>query len=168
MNKRVGTLFLVALLFLTGGCGSAQHKAKVEGGFTLNRDMKIRVADVSNDTGNVSDVDMIGLLWDGLSEALRKQNLLWSKDVGSPQLQIEAHIIKYQKGSAWQRYLTPGFGSTVLAVRCDLKNGQQVVATVEAKRIVAFGDGLTIGAWKKVFAGVAEDVVKEFVNKLHG
>jgi len=161
-------LLLILALMAVWSCGTAQKDLKATSGFVLTADTRIVVADVSNDTGQVFDVDVIGLFWDALSEALRKQNLLWTKGSAGTPLRLEAHILKYQQGNALERWLTPGFGKTLLAVRCDLKEGIQVLATVEARQSIAFGDGPLMGAWKKVFASVAEQTVEELRTRMGG
>jgi hypothetical protein len=167
MIKRTLLFVITVTLFIAWGCGSARQTGKVAGGVSLPPGLKIKVADVSNDTGKVFDVDLIGLFWDGLNDELRKQSLLWTKDTPGTPLLLEAHIIKYQKGDDIQRLLVPGLGSTVLTVKCNLKEGDQVVGTVEAQRKIAYGDALTIRVWKKIFTSVAEDTVKELRIKLH-
>ena len=161
-------LLLILVLMAVWSCGTAQKDLKATSGFVLTADTRIVVADVSNDTDQVFDVDVIGLFWDALSEALRKQNLLWTKGSAGTPLRLEAHISKYKKGNALERWLTPGFGKTLLAVRCDLKEGMQVLATVEAQQSIAFGDGPLMGAWKKVFANVAEETVAELRIRMGG
>jgi hypothetical protein len=169
MFRKILLTILVVMLVASWGCGSAHHTGKADSDFVLRPDIKIKVADVSNDTLTVSDVDMIGLLWDGLNQELHKESLLWTKNTPTSPLLLEAHIIKYQKGDDIQRMLLPGFGSTVLAVRCDVKDGDRVVATVEARQKVAYGDAMmTIKVWKKIFASVSEDAVKELRAKLRG
>lgn len=161
-------LLLILVLMAIWSCGTAQKDLKVTSGFVLTPDTKIVVADVSNDTGQVFDVDLIGLLWDALSEALRKQNLLWTKGSAGTPLRLEAHVLKYKKGNVLERWLTPGFGTTLLAVGCDLKEGMQILATVEARQSIAFGDGPLMGAWKKIFASVAEETVEELRTRMGG
>jgi hypothetical protein len=94
--------------------------------------------------------------------------MLWTQDIGGTPLLIEAHIIKYKKGDDIQRWFMPGFGSTALSVRCDVKDGDTLVATVEVQRSIAYGDGIEFRAWKKIFAKVAEDAVRELRTRLRG
>jgi hypothetical protein len=44
----------------------------------------------------------------------------------------------------------------------------QVLATVEARRSISFGDGPLMGAWKKIFASVAEETVQELRTRMGG
>ena len=167
VRKVLMTLVAIALV-AAWGCGTARHSAKVESGAALRPDVRIKVVDVSNDSKNLPDVDMIGLLWDSLKEQLHKETMLWTQDTGGTPLLMEAHIIKYKKGDDIERWFLPGFGSTVLSVRCDVKDGDTLVATVEVQRSIAYGDGIEFRAWKKIFAKVAEDAVRELRTKLRG
>jgi hypothetical protein len=168
VEKLLRHLLLILVLMAVWSCGTAQKDLKATSGFILTPDTRIVVADVSNDTGQVVDVDVIGLFWDALSEALRKQNLLWTKGSAGTPLKLEAHLLKYKKGNALERWLIPGFGKTLLAVRCDLKEGMQVLAAVEARRSISFGDGPLMGAWKKIFTSVAEETVEELRTGMGG
>ena len=168
-------LILIPALFLMlaplTGCGTSKsvEKEAVAGPrVAVPTSVKIRVVDVSNNTEELFDVDVIGLLWNSLDDSLRKRELLW-KDAPSSAapLHLEAHIVKYQKGSVFMRPVMPIWGKTVLAVRCDLKEGDRVINTVESKETITYGSGVfTINAWKKVFATVAEDVITQLSGKL--
>ena len=62
----------------------------------------------------------------------------------------------------------PGWGTTVFAVRVDLKDvtGTKDLGHVEARRIVGFGGLLTVEAWKTIVTNIARDVVKELQAKI--
>ncbi len=126
---------------------------------------KVRVADVFNDTHKVYDVDVIGLLWNGIEDSLKKRGMLWSPSAGGEPYVMEGHVVHFKKGMLAERFL-PYLGDTVLAVRVELSQGGRHIATIESKRKIAFGRGtLTRSAWKKIFEEVSEDVVKQAVNK---
>jgi hypothetical protein len=141
------------------GCATTRAEKPQEIPQVSHSATSIKVVRVTNDSGAISDVDVIGLLWDALEGSLKKKGLLWNRESPGQPFRLEAHIVQYQKGSAWERWLLPGFGSTILAVTCELKDGAQVIATVKSREKVATGDGLTIGAWKGIFSSVAEEVV---------
>ncbi len=126
---------------------------------------KVRVADVFNDTHQVHDVDVIGLLWGGIEDALKKKGMLWTpKTEGEPYV-MECHILYFKKGELAERFL-PRLGDTVLEVRVELSRGGTHLATIESKRRIAFGKGtITRNAPKKVFNEVAKDVVDQAVKK---
>ena len=166
-------LILAIFLILTPlvGCGTSKSAEKelIAGpSVAVSRSVKIRVVDVSNNTEELFDVDVIGLLWSSLDDSLRKRSLLWKDDPSSTApLKLEAHIVKYQKGSVFMRPVMPMWGKTVLSVRCDLKEGDRVIHSVESKETISYGSGVfTVNAWRKIFAAVAEDVVTQLSGKL--
>ncbi len=166
------SILLIALIFLACflcAC-SRGSKQEVYSGMSApvvaSSPIKVRVLDVSNDTHEVFDVDVIGLLWNGLQDSLRKRGMLWTPDLGGNPYIIEAHVVKYKKGSMAYRW-APYFGDTLLVVKCDIRDENRQIATIEAKRKVSFGSGtFTAGAWRKVFEEVSEEVISEAVRKL--
>jgi len=169
--RRLGESRIFLLCFLPiflWGCGAAKREIQVERDFVLQPGMKIQVADVSNETGEIFDVDVIGLLWDALEAKLHQEELLWTGNPRTAPLQMEAFVREYSKGNALQRWTMPGLGSTVLDARVDLKAGDVLIASVEIYRKIGTGDGLTIGGWRKVFGEVAEDVVTQLRTQLAG
>jgi hypothetical protein len=166
------TCFLLIALMLGGfaACSGKRDEVSVEKSqmvFPVKQNVKIRVVDVSNDTGKIFDVDVIGMLWNGLDQSLRKRGLLWTEDSSVVPLRLEAHILKYSKGNVFARNLVPLWGKTELAVRCDLKEGDREVATIENKETISIGhEGLTVGAWRKIFTVVSEKVVNQLANKI--
>jgi hypothetical protein len=168
MLKKLLPALMVLTLTAVSGCGKSSQSTTVDNPAVPHSSIRIKVMDVSNDSKALPDVDMIGLLWDSLKEQLAKDGMLWTKDwVGTPLL-MEARIIGYQRGDDIQRWVAPGFGSTKLAVRCEVKDGDRLVATVETKRSIGFGDGIQFRAWRKIYSQVAEDVVRELRTKLRG
>lgn len=164
MKKMMLTLLF---LFLSGcllGCGSTPEQP----GPTERQlpNVKIKVMDVSNSTPELYDVDVIGMLWSGLDESLKRRGMLWTGQAGSAPMSMTATILKYQKGSAWYRWVLPMYGKTILTVQCEVTKDGRNLMTVEANKQVSFGDGtFTRGAWRKVFAEVAEDLVSQVAAK---
>jgi len=159
MNKVKLLLVFLSIVGLIWGCQSTQPKVNLEGKIQLPPGSKVHVEEVANDTKEILDVDVIGLFWDALNLALRKKSLLWLGEPGVRPLQLQAHVLKYKKGNAVQRWTMPGFGSTVLDARIDLKDGDRLLGSIAVHRTVATGDGLTRGGWRKVFTDAAEDAI---------
>jgi hypothetical protein len=126
---------------------------------------KVKVADVSNDTHQVFDVDVIGLMWEGVEDALKKRGMLMEQGTeGEPYL-IAVHIIKFEKGNLCVRWL-PCAGDTILVVRAEVKRGGTQLAAIELKRKIAYGKGtFTRHAVKKIFDQVSEEIVDQAVKK---
>jgi hypothetical protein len=167
MNRKIRFLAMVFFALFLFACHRGGHDEIVVGPYTpaISSPIKIRVADVWNDTHQVFDVDVIGLLWSGLDDSLKKRGMLWSQEMGGRYYTLEAHVVDYKKGSAPARLL-PWVGDTLLTVQCSLKDGDKQLASIESKRKLSFGNGtLTRGAWRKVFAEVSEDVIAQAVRK---
>ena len=126
---------------------------------------KVRVADIFNDTHQVYDVDVIGLMWNGIDDSLKKRGMLWTADARGEPYIMEGHVVYFKKGGMPERFL-PRLGDTVLAVKVELSQGGRHIATIESKRKITFGRGtITRNAWQKVFEEVTEDVVQQAVKK---
>ncbi|MGA2224281.1 MAG: hypothetical protein ABSH41_07565 [Syntrophobacteraceae bacterium] len=125
---------------------------------------KVRVTDVSNDTHEVYDVDVIGLLWNGLEDSLKKRGMLWTPQLEGEPYVMEGHVVYFKKGGGDTRWL-PYVGNTVLTVRVELSQGGRHLASIESKHKIAYGSGtFTRNAWKKIFEQVSEDVVNQAVK----
>ncbi len=163
MKKKLLCYFaLVLMVAALWGCSRNREELLPPTVTPAVSSIKIRVVDVSNDTRELYDVDVIGMMWTALEDSLKKRGMLWTPDDSGLPLMLEAHILKYQGGSVWLRPVLPIWGKTVLTTKCDLKREAQVVASAEAKRSITFGnETFTVGAWRKIFAGVAEDLVSQ-------
>lgn len=166
--KSLRMLLAIALMVgLVCGCGRARDDTPVQSVPVMRQDVRIRVVDVSNKTGKLYDVDTIGLLWNGLEESLRNKGLLWTGDTGIPVMTLRADILKYQKGSVFLRPVLPMWGKTILKVKCDLKEGDRVVASAESSRTISVGkEGFSFDAWKGIYRTVAEDLVNQLAHKM--
>ena len=163
-------LALITISITSAGCGAVSHETKLIETYVPPPRALIEVGQVTNSTGQVPKVDdkvvdIERMLADALAERLQKEDFLWSQGAG-PKLVLNSQITEYDPGDAFKRWLMPGWGSTVVAVECDLRDGDQVVGTLRARRTVSFGGAYTIGAWKTVFGSIAEDVVKELRTKI--
>jgi len=126
---------------------------------------KVKVADVSNDTHQVFDVDIIGLMWSGVEDALKRRGMLLEQGTEAEPYLIEVHIVKFEKGNLCVRWL-PCAGDTILVVRAQLTRGGSQLATIELKRKIAYGKGtFTRHAVKKIFDQVTEEIVDQAVKK---
>ena len=166
MNRKIRFLAVVLFALFLCSCNKG-HDEIISGPYTpaISSPVKVRVTDVWNDTHQVFDVDIIGLLWSGLEESLKKRGMLWSPDMGDHYLILEAHVLDYKKGSMAGR-LVPYAGDAVLSVRCTLRDGSRELATIESKRKFSFGNGtFTRSAWRQVFWDVSEDVTAQAVRK---
>jgi len=69
------------------------------------------------------------------------------------------------KGDAFQRWLVPGVGSTVLEVHAELREADRPVGAA-ARRPADAGGGYTIGVWKSIFGQIAGDLTENVSAQL--
>lgn len=168
MNRQIRVFAVLFCVLVICSCNKGRGDDIVVGPYTpaVSSPTKISVIDVSNDTQKVFDVDVIGLLWTGLEDSLKKRGMLWNGEARGAPYSIVAHVLEYRKGSAPGRLL-PYYGDTVLSIRCELKSGDRQLAVIETKRKISYGqDMLTRGAWRNIFADVAEEVISQAIRKL--
>lgn len=158
-------LLIVLLMAIVSGCGSVNHKLSLLDDYTLQPRTKIEVGKVTNETGKAFDIDIEQMLTEAFAEVLRKEKLLPVGGEGH-RLVLTIRIVEYEKGSAFKRWLLPGWGSTVISIEGDLRDVDQVVGSFQARRTVSIGGGFTIGEWRKIFASIAKDVVKDLRSKI--
>ena len=162
-----GVLCCAAMAIGLSGCGTVKHSATFAPSFNPAPATKLAVSKPVNSTGESYDVDITGMLEQALRNALEKSGLLeQTKTKGD--LLLDTSIVGYLKGNAFKRWLLPGWGGTLLEVRCTLKSQQDGTAlgTVEALRTVSAGGGYTVGAWRTICDSLAEDVVTELRAKI--
>ncbi len=171
MRKKIRLLALVFIPLLMFACHrGGKGDIKAGGDIYTPKPVvfspyKVKVADVFDDTHQVFDVDIIGLLWNGIDDSLKKRGMLWTPNAEGEPYVMEGHVVYFKKGGMAERFL-PRLGDTVLEVRVELSQGGRHIATIESKRKIAFGKGtITRDAWKKIFEEVSEDVVQQAVKK---
>jgi hypothetical protein len=147
------------------GCGAVQHKVTFKDSYSLRPETKIDIGQVKNECTETFDVNVEQMLKDALANQLSKEAMLWDGG-SSTKLVLNSKVIEYAKGNAFKRWLLPGWGTTVLTIQCDLKDGDEVVGSAEARRTISFGGGYTIGAWQTIFNSVAKDVVKDLNSQI--
>ena len=165
--KRYFCLFaFVLMLSALTGCGSKHEELQMMPNPIPVSSLKVRVTDVSNNTTEVFEVDVIGLLWNSLDDSLKKRGMLWKPDSEGAPLSLEAHVTRYQEGSAWLRPCFPYWGRTLLVVKAELKDQGRVVGTAEATGKFTLGSGtFTRDGGQKIFAPVAEDIVSQILSR---
>lgn len=165
MNWSTQVVSLLFFILTMAGCGTVQHSLTLTPGYQLKSGTRVDVAEVLNETGENFNVDIQKLLADALTEELRRRSLLWGGEA-SPHIKVTSKIVDYKPGNAFQRWLLPGWGSTVLTVHGELWEGGNVIGSAEARRTVSIGGGYTIGAWRTIFTSLAKDIVGDLRKKM--
>ena len=166
-RKAVCCFAFVLMAVALWGCGGTRQDLLMPAEAPVVSNIKIRVVDVSNDTRELYEIDVIGMMWAALDDSLRKRGMLWTPDAPGLPLILDAHVLNYQEGNVWLRPILPMWGKTVLTIKGDLRDAGQVIASAETKQSYSFGhETFTVGAWRKIFAGAAEDLVGQLVRGL--
>ena len=100
-NPFSALVFIAIFMFAChrGGTGNIQVTGDIYGPKeVINSPYKVRVSDVSNDTHQVYDVDVIGLLWNGLEDSLKKRGMLWTPQSEGEPYVMEGHVEYFRKG----------------------------------------------------------------------
>ena len=156
----------IFMIFAASGCGTIHHTLDFQNNYVPQADTKIEVGPVANETGDKFDIDIEKMMATALTDKLREKKLMWEGKDGS-KLTTKCNIVEYRKGDAFKRWLMPGWGSTALAVYCDLSDSTNVVGIISARRTVDAGGGYTIGAWEKVFGQLAMDIVEDVQSHIN-
>ena len=163
----MATAAFMIVLILFAGCANVQHQAKLDKTYLPKEDVSIRVDKVVNDTGFDFDIDIETKLADALEDKLLEEDLLWLGGEEPAALSMESRIVGYRKGSAFKRWMMPGWGATQLSIRCELKDGKgNKVGSAMASREIVAGGLYTVGAWQTVFNDVAHDVAVDLRTQI--
>lgn len=146
-------------------CGSVQHKVDFKSGYAPKQGTKIEVGKVTNETGSQPQVNIEQLLRDSLAARLKKDNMLF-EGTGDERMTVDTKILEYSEGDAFKRWLLPGWGATVLTIQSDLREGENLIGSVDARRTVSAGGLYTVGAWKTIFDDLSNDIVTELMTKI--
>jgi hypothetical protein len=153
--------FGLAFISLLSGCSTTSNIAVLDEA-ALQSEFSIDTVEVTNNTGQVFDIDIEAMLTSALVEELNSQGL--SLKSGFP-YSLDVSIIQYEKGNAFSRWLVPGMGATILSVEARITDEEDNVLTQsQATRSIGAGGGYTIGAWRRVFGEVADSLIDDVVS----
>jgi hypothetical protein len=171
-RNRVSPWMIVILLIgaLSGCATTGGTKGSFESGLLPKKGAAVDLGTVSILEGKSYEVDAAGLLREAITEALRKQGLDQARDGQESRFVLSAQVLDYEMGDAFKRWLLPGYGSTILAVRGELTEAKTGASagTIEHKRGIYIGGVFTIGAWKTIFQSVADDMAKDLKIRIDG
>jgi uncharacterized lipoprotein YajG len=156
------SLLLACLLVLWAGCATPT-KTKVVASGLPRAGAKVTVGSVTNETGKKFEFDVEAALRDALAKCLAQRQLRADSSAAPGDLLLRTRITDYRPGSAFKRWVAPGWGATVLAISAELFDHatQALVAQVEYQRSVAVGGFYTLGAERYIFDHLAADVAHD-------
>ena len=168
-NRRAGYLVLAAI-FLVSGCATTGSGTGPAKSLEHLADYQYSVGQISIPEGANYEIDAAGMLRSAMESSLEDKGLLIDEASSASRYVINANILDYEMGSAFKRWLLPGYGSTILSVYTEIIDPQKnaSVAKLEHRQMIGAGGFYTIGAWEDVFASVADDIVTDIERKISG
>ncbi len=163
------SFFAASLCLPFIACGTTNRNVKLNEGYRCPAGMKVEVPPATNATGkNFEQIDIGKTLSEELVKALVNEGINADSTAQGNRLSLPCRIAEYDPGDAFKRWLWPTYGSTVLDVKCVLREVEtdKTVGTAEARHTVDAGGAYTIGAWKYIFTDLAKDITKELKTKL--
>ena len=108
------TCTALTILWISG-CGTVNTTSDFRGNL-LAADSRFSVGQVTNQSGvEVPEVNLTQLLKDALAKELEEMKMLATTD--SNGLVIDATIVEYQEGSAFKRWLLPGWAAIFVTTK---------------------------------------------------
>jgi len=179
---RCSLVALTVLLLVTGCATEPQPQLVTDPGVSLAGYKELEVAPAVNNTGQTFDFDFVSVFTEDLKSALQAKGYHVSNVNGSTPdaLIVQCTFVTYSPGNATERMV--GAGTTEATVKTtvvDKKSGKAVGDMVTTKKI---GGGFpllcpacavivaasTIGEYKRILQGVADDVASAIDNKIKG
>ncbi len=124
---------------------------------------KVVVGGITNQTGKTFDFAVEEEFRAVLAKELQKKDLLAAATPGAGDFVLNLDLTEFRPGNPFKRWVLPGWGCTVLAVKGGLceQNGGKVVAEIDHQRTVAAGGLYTIGAEHYILNNVAYDLASD-------
>jgi len=161
--------FVLQLWLFTAVTGCATPSTmKGESDLLPKPGARVELHSVTNVSGKNFDVDAVGLLRKAMQTALSDEQLAWAAGDNPEHFIVNLEVTHYRPGNAFKRWLLPGYGSTVLAVRGKLSDASTgaVAASIDYQRSVHAGGAFTIGAWETIFQTVADDLAQDLKTRI--
>ena len=170
-EKRAATILVCFWCFLLAGCGTAVHTAKFEPGFVPSETLLVSIGEITNVSPPYPDDEKVELnpleeLRTQLQQKLQEKGMLASSGSAGTTYVLNPEIREYRPGSAFKRWLWPGYGSTILWVESVLREGDKKIGEISTRHTVDAGGAYTAGAYQSIFGAVAEDIVADLKKKL--
>ena len=170
-EKRAATILVFFWCFLLAACGTATHTAKFEPGFVPSETSVVSIGEITNVSPPYPDDEKVELkpadeLRTQLKQKLQENGMLASSGSAGTVYVLTPEIREYRPGSAFKRWLWPGYGSTILWVESVLREGAKKIGKFSTRHTVDAGGAYTAGAYRSIFGAVAEAIVADLKKKL--
>lgn len=158
--------YLIVLMMLLPGYSIPKTNSIQKIKFESNK--KIKIGDINLPSEDYK-IDVKAIFRTELEDALSEKGLLCISKQKSDCNILNIKVNSYEMGSAFKRWLLPGYGATILDVECEINNSKgELIAIFEHNRSIGSGGVLTIGGSTTVIKKVSKDITKYIENGMTG
>jgi len=170
MKKLSIIVFLIVLII--SGCATSKPMVFTDKKVSLVDYKVFEVPAVLNETGKTFEFDVADTLTQNIKSKLIDKGYKVSDGTATSEkvLTIKSSLLSYESGSAFKRWLAPGFGKTQATVKTSLidkKTGKVLEELVSAETVSA-GGLYSAGADKRILEVIAGGIVDEIEKKAKG
>lgn len=164
---------IVLLIFvIISGCVTSKPMMSMLKDVSLAGYKVFEVPPVLNETGKTFEFDVTDTLTQNIKLKLRDKGYIVSDGTATSEevLVIKSSLLFYEPGSAFKRWLAPGFGKTQATVKTSLidKKTGKVLGELVSVDTVSAGGLYSVGADKRILNAIAEGIVDEMEKKAKG
>ena len=161
----------ISLLLLVGGC-AAKPAVRMEKGVSLTGYKVFEVMPVINETGKTFKFDVADELTQHIKSKIKDRGYVIDeeKEAKDCVLVMKSSLIVYEPGSAFKRWILPGWGKTQATVKTSLidKKTGKIVGEMLTTEEVGAGGLFSVGADKWILDVVAKGITNEIEKKVKG
>ncbi len=167
--KKLSIIVFLIFVFIAG-CVTSKPMVSMMQGVSLTGYKMFEVHPVLNETGKTFEFDVTDTLTQNIKSKLRDKGYIVSDGTAPSEeiLIIKSSLLSYEPGSAFKRWLAPGFGKTQATVKTlliDKRTGKVIGEMVSAEAVSA-GGLYSAGADKRILDAIAEGIADEIEKKV--
>ena len=169
MNKISSLIFFIFVIFFSG-CVASKPMVYMEKGVSLADYNVFEVLPVQNSTGKTYEFDVGNTLTQNIKSELKEKGFQVADrtTTSGKVLIIKSTLLSYEPGSAFKRWLAPGYGSTQATVKTLLidKKTRRSLGEFMSADTVGSGGLFSAGADKGILDSIAIGIVDEIEKKI--
>lgn len=164
---------IVFLIFvIISGCVTSKPMVSMVKDVSFAGYKVFEIPPVLDETGKTFEFDVADTLTQSIRSQLRDKGYIVSDGTATLDevLIIKSSLLSYEPGSAFKRWLAPGFGKTQATVKTSLidKRTGKVRGELVSAETVSGGGLYSAGADKRILEAIAEGIVDEIEKKVKG
>lgn len=168
--RKLSIVFLIVVFI--AGCVTSKPMVSMMEGVSLTGYKMFEVHPVLNETGKTFEFDVADTLTQNIKSKLKDKGYIVSDgtETSKEVLIIKSSLLSYEPGSAFKRWIAPGFGKTQATVKTlliDKRTGKVLGELVSAEAVSA-GGLYSAGADKRILDAIAEGLADEIEKKVKG